>query len=141
MSIQKVGIEANRRQPILWAYPTEISQGIHNVADNKRYYDRRLSALSNWLETFFDEETREFTLSCLRDLWRGLVLLICAVVFHCAVEILKILQFPEWATKSMEILDLCWCISAMAVTMLIFLGKLLWGRDVKWPLSSLGSTK
>lgn len=77
-----------------------------------------------WTE-FFDADTRDFTLSCLRDLWKGSLVVICAIAFH---YLLSVAHLPEWAKSTLEMIDLLWGIAAVLITALVFLGKLVFGR-------------
>ena len=73
---------------------------------------------------FFNVETREFTFSCLRDLFKSLLIFTCAAIFHFAAQVLAAIGFAEWAIKLLIFIDYCWVIVTVALTAYIFVGKL-----------------
>jgi hypothetical protein len=97
------------------------------------YYGARAMTTRNWptrlTRHFFDAETRDFTLSCLRDLYKSLLVFTCATVFHFAVEMLVAVGFAVWATGLLTIIDNIWVIVTVTLAAWMFVGKIATGRN------------
>ena len=82
------------------------------------------------LRRFFDDETIEFTYSCGRDLFKGLLVTLCAVIFKViAIAALAKIEFPKWATWTIEQVHALGVVATITSTLYIFLGKLLARRE------------
>lgn len=73
------------------------------------------------IEAFYDDETREFTLSAARDLWRTLIVFFVAIIFHLLV---KVSSFRPLVNELLEVMDDVWVIVTIGYGVITFLGKL-----------------
>jgi hypothetical protein len=73
---------------------------------------------------FFDRETREFTYSCLRELYKGLLVVFCIIAFRFAIVAMAMANIAAWTVTVLESADDCWAIATVAIVAFRFLGKL-----------------
>jgi hypothetical protein len=78
-----------------------------------------------FMEGFYSPEIHEYTLSCVRDLYKAAVVFACAVVFRLGVALLKAIGFPEWVTKVLNFIDELWSIFVVGFAAFVFIAKLL----------------
>jgi hypothetical protein len=79
---------------------------------------------------FFDNETVEFTYSCARDVFKGLVVVLCAGIFRFAViGPLEWIGSPKWVVWTVEQADGLWIVATIVLSGVFFLAKLATKRE------------
>ncbi len=81
------------------------------------------------ISAFYDEETRDFTLSWSRDLWKTLLVFLAAFIFHLLLEVSP---FRPLVVEALEVIDDAWIIATIGYGAVTFVGKLI-GRRGKKP--------
>jgi hypothetical protein len=85
--------------------------------------------MGNWAVAFlkrvYNREMQEFVLSCARDLFMGLVVLLCSVIFHVCVGRLSKIGYPDWVAGTWHFIDYAWVTAVLSVTAYMFVMKLI----------------
>jgi hypothetical protein len=87
--------------------------------------DRFRPHLDNLWTHFYDEETRAFTFSILRDLWKSLLIVLVLVVFFIVLRVIGAMGYSKSRLMVWDWVHYSSSTAALVYILINFLGKLV----------------